>query len=599
MKDIEVIMKESVKFIFVENIIEIDNYGDYLNKKIDILMEKFDDKKIDYYFDEIDNEQKEYMDNNQFVLTVNYEEKKQCDIFFEFETFGQIKQLEVSIYCEDIESEKFLKYEKNTLIETLKVKLKDIIMYKKEDKKEREWENCVWILDYQSQKFATELYNKIYETENLFRNLISELMLKAIGVNWWEDVVNKTIKDEHKERSGSYKSIVPAFNDVDERLLSVDATKLSQISKSKIYKWNFKEDDYVCDILRVYIENNQNLKIIKEKEIKEVFKKISNQFCVEVDLWEKYFSKYLSDDFLDNYKKFSKDRNHIAHNKIIDRDCYEKINENIIQVSKEINNAIEKVKENYKSIEKIDLERQKYNDYKSEIIEEQTGIELIDEDEIIERFDEATDKIYEAVEDSIRFREDLEIGDKFMLEETIEEKELFTIKHLITEEEIKIKYILFVDETRGALSTLKIIYENIEGKKIYCIEYSNGDYEYDDEQGLYMPILQSEFSEEKLELAIQEIIDNINKDLVNLKERVDNTEYDRVKNGEKRVVLEIPCWSCGECYICINEEYGPINTCLVCGEKIDIKECSRCGEYTDEINALGLCPFCQNKFESE
>lgn len=66
-----------------------------------------------------------------------------------------------------------------------------------------------------------------------------------------------------------------------------------------------------------------------------------------------------------------------------------------------------------------------------------------------------------------------------------------------------------------------------------------------------------------------------------------------------KAVLEIPCRNCGECYICINEKYGPINTCLVCGEKIDIEKCSRCGEYTDEINALGLCQFCQNKFESE
>ncbi|NGT56157.1 hypothetical protein G6Z14_14935 [Clostridium perfringens] len=472
-------------------------------------------------------------------------------------------------------------------------------MYNKEDKKEREWKNCVWILDYQSQKFATELYNKTYETENIFRNLISELMLKAIGINWWEDVVNKIIKDEHKARSGSYKSIVPAFNDVDERLLSVDATKLLQISKSKIYKWNFKEDNYIYDVLRIYIENNNNLKIISEKDIREVFKKISSQFCVEIDLWDKYFSKYLSQDFLNNYKSFSKNRNHIAHNKIIDRECYELINKNIMQVSEELINAIKKVKQNYKSIEKIEIERQIYDEYMDEIIEEETRLEIIDKDEIIEKFDEATDKIYEEVKDSIRFREDLEIGDKCNIEETIYEKELFIINHLITEEEIKVKYTMFIDYSRGATSTLEIIYEYKSHKNKYYIEYSNGDYEYDDEQGLYMPILESEFSENELELAIQEIIDSINKDLVNLKERVDNTEYDRVKNGEMKAVLEIPCWNCGECYICINEKYGPINTCLVCGEKIDIEKCSRCGEYTDEINDLGLCPSCQNKFESE
>lgn len=519
MKAVE-LMEEIIKFIFVDNISEIDKYGEYLEKKVDVLMEKMEkinNEKFYYFFDEVDNEYNMCVDNNQFELIISYEEKE-CCVFFEFETFGKIKQLQVSIYCDNKEIDELINHEKKTFIEILKVKLKDIIMYKKEDKKEREWKNCVWILDYQSQKFATELYNKTYETENKFRNLISELMLKAIGINWWEDVVNKIIKDEHKGRSGSYKSIIPAFSDVDERLLSVDATKLSQISKSKIYKWNFKEDNYIYDVIRVYIENNYNLKIISEKDIREVFKKISSQFCVEIDLWDKYFSKYLSQDFIINYKTFSKNRNHIAHNKIIDRECYELINKNIMQVSEELINAIKKVKQNYKSIEKIEIERQIYDEYMDEIIEEETGVEIIDKDEIIEKFDEATDKIYEEVKDSIRFREDLEIGDKCNIEETIYEKELFIIKHLITEEEIKVKYTMLIDDSRGATSTLEIIYEYKSDRNKYYIEYSNGDYEYDDEQGVHMPILQSEFSENKLELAIQEIIDSINKDLVNLKE---------------------------------------------------------------------------------
>ncbi len=508
-------MEEVIKFIFVDNISEIDKYREYLEKKIDILMKKLNDKNVDYFFlDEVMNEHTMHVDNNnQFQLIINCKEKEYY-VFFEFETFGEIKQLEVSIYCDNKEIDELLNHEKKTIVEILKVKLKDIIMYENEGEKEKEWKNCVWILDYQSQKFATELYNKIYETENIFRNLISELMLKAIGVNWWEDVVNKIIKDEHKGRSGSYKSIIPAFNDVDERLLSVDATKLSQISKSKIYKWNFKEDNYVYDVLRVYIENNYNLKIINENDIREVFKKMSSQFCVEIDLWDKYFSKYLSQDFLINYKSFSKNRNHIAHNKIIDRECYELINKNIMQVSEELINAIKKVKENYKSIEKIEIERQIYDEYMDEIIEEQTGLKIIDNDEIIEKFDEATNKIYEEVSDSIRFREDLEIGSKCNIEETLYEKELFIIKHLITEEEVKVKYTMIIDDSRGATSTLEIIYEYTDDKKKYYIKYSNGDYEYDDEQGLYIPILESEFSENELELVIQEIIDAVNEDLV-------------------------------------------------------------------------------------
>ena len=47
---------------------------------------------------------------------------------------------------------------------------------------------------------------------------------------------------------------------------------------------------------------------------------LSAQMIVSIDLWVEQFS--LSEDFIKDFKTFELNRNHIVHNKLIDRSAY-------------------------------------------------------------------------------------------------------------------------------------------------------------------------------------------------------------------------------------------------------------------------------------
>lgn len=103
---------------------------------------------------------------------------------------------------------------KNKYLEQLKLTIKDII--------QSDWERTIWLIDKDSELLSITLYPRIYRVENLARQLINEIMTKQYGINWWDKYVPKKIKDKHRARLGGYKSEVPGFNNVDERLMSIE-----------------------------------------------------------------------------------------------------------------------------------------------------------------------------------------------------------------------------------------------------------------------------------------------------------------------------------------------------------------------------------------
>ena len=87
--------------------------------------------------------------------------------------------------------------------------------------------------------------------------------------------------------------------------------------------------------------------------------------------------------------------------------------------------------------------------------------------------------------------------------------------------------------------------------------------------------------------------------LKNLRREVDGNRYYRVKNGEMSPCAELPCEECGQGYICIDEKFAPIGTCLNCGAKNEIVKCDSCGEYFEGADDDFLCENCQEKIDRE
>ena len=92
-------------------------------------------------------------------------------------------------------------------------------MYEDNEKKIGAWEKCIWLVGKQSQEFASKLYHMIYETENIYRELINLVMIKILGSDWRNIIVPLYIKEEQRSKVGQYKSIIEDLNYVDETLL--------------------------------------------------------------------------------------------------------------------------------------------------------------------------------------------------------------------------------------------------------------------------------------------------------------------------------------------------------------------------------------------
>lgn len=145
----------------------------------------------------------------------------------------------------------------------------------------------IWLIDRDSECLSVELYPRIYKTENLMRELINEVMTKQYGISWWDSFVSANIKEKHSKRLAEYKSKVPAFNNVDERLMSIDIDDLSDLITLKRYKWSPVFDEKIsCQLNGVQKYDDS---IIRELLLR--------QRSVEADLWQEQFSRYLPDDF--------------------------------------------------------------------------------------------------------------------------------------------------------------------------------------------------------------------------------------------------------------------------------------------------------------
>ena len=254
------------------------------------------------------------LNNSVFLCEIDRssddEKKLIIDLYFEFETYENVKQLVV-----DIDSYGYMEKIDDDYLEKLKLRVKTIL---KED-----WVKIVWLHDDDASILSKDLYGRFYVTENLIRRFINEFMVKTFGTEWWDELPDQSIKEKYNSRFVAYKKSVPAFNNVDDHLLSIDVGDLLKILTMK--KKKLDPD-----------QNAEVVKIVASDSTKEGDKKIDrikNLLTVEKDFWEEYFKEYFDDKFKESFNAFEVNRNHVAHNKILDRNTYKSICESIKKMS--------------------------------------------------------------------------------------------------------------------------------------------------------------------------------------------------------------------------------------------------------------------------
>jgi len=602
-------MFEIVKFCVVENKTNIDDYLEYIEEKINAAFLEMKVKPNKCCIDRLDISDKVSIENGNECYAEFCVDDEKYFVYFSFETFNEVKQLEISInnYISMTDLIESLN-NKETFIERFKIVLKDNILYTDNNKMSKAWEKCIWLIDKQAQMFATNLYPMIYETENLYRELINQVMTKAVGANWWNTIVPKDLKDKQRSKVGTYKSIVQSLNDVEETLMLIDVSDLSKLTKLKLSEWKPEHNQELIELIQVF-RKKPGYKNIESRYLDKAIKILVSQLNDTDDLWEKYFSKFLSGDFSTKFSKFCANRNHIAHNKIIDRQAYTIIKNSIVNVKIDLVQALKSVNSNVKSLERLEIDRlekeydaQEEEEFMREIMESESGVEIKNEDEIYMIFEYAIIRFYQDVEENLRFRLDIEIEKLEGLAHITDSQSLFNIKHLVTEAEINVGCEVTIDTSQGGQSIIKIILEYGKNIKSFDVPYINGEVSYNEEQCNYMPETEDEFGEIQLQEAIAELIDFVNLNLQNLREKVDNQMYSLIKDGSSSPVADICCCNCGESYICIDENYAEFGRCLNCGEMNEIYKCEKCTQYCDEIHdvvGVQLCETCYQEFEDE
>ena len=509
-------------------------------------------------------------EGNVFVIEFNSMENGSSDnweLVFRYGTYDASKQLEVEIYSDTYTVDK-----DNNYLEILKLTVKKAIV--------KDWKSIIWLIDKDSECLSIELYPRIYKIENLMRELINEVMAKQYGSSWWDSFVPANIKEKHFKRLKEYKAKVPAFNNVDERLMSIDIDDLGELITLKRYKWNPVYDEKISLLLN-------GVQSYDDNKIRELLIK---QRAVDKDLWQDQFSRYLPADFKERFFAFARDRNHIMHNKLIDRTAYTQIKVSGEKIEDDLIRAIEKLSTIILSHEEQEeIEKQKQIElglqaiWEHECKERDAHVSIRDFHEISALFGDSLTEIVNQAEEIFHFRSDIEIETTNDIDWT-EAGELMSVQSRVDGTQLPFTYKMSVNDEEGADSILSI-YGGINAKQITDIISKNASWGFDTDSGLYVPVIQDELG--STEEAADDVADFINDEITNYRE-----------NAESEDIAECVCCSeCGKEDICINEDLLPIGTCMSCGYANEVHQCESCGEwFNSEYEGMFEydAAFCQN-----
>lgn len=489
------------------------------------------------------------------------------EIQYVWETYQSMLRLSIKI-----SSDSYQPTVSSDYLEQLKFSVKKTII--------RDWKRVEWLIDKDSECLAVDLYPEIFRTENLIRQMITELMTKHYGDGWWDTFVPINIKSVYSARIKEYKSIAPGFSNVDDRLLSINLGDLKRIIQQKTFKWVPSYSSEISSMISGLIDWSDS----------EVHNILSRQTAVEVDLWNEHFSMYLPRDFLEDLTDFEKNRNHVAHNKLLDRQAYGAIKRNTEKIKSAVEVALNRISHTVLSEESLAFIASA-EARENSIMKSEAGVSIFTDTEIGEVLATAFCELCENVREALRFREDIAVD--FTNEE-------LRVNYKINEQAIIVVAEVNIDDSQGAESGyyLSIADDDEFHEKLI---YRNGAAEFNEEQACYLPLTAEEKPD--VDAASKNIVEYINERFPNLRQAVDAVIYRRRKDGDlSPIIFDCPCEECGEYYIAADYTFEEPGTCLNCGAKNEVVECDCCGTFfvgSEVEDGLTLCEQCLERLESE
>lgn len=470
--------------------------------------------------------------------------------------------------------------EYDIFLEQLKIAVKDAL--------KKDWAVCSWITDEQSEQLCSHLYPHIFKVENEIRAFANKILVHHLGRDWIKQFGMEKYEKSHKTLSVDFKRNVPCFADIDDTFMSMTMeTMMEVILKAKIYEKDvaLKASD-MADIHHKIAEGAAN----------SVLELIRSRRKVKTDIWKDLFKQYFSseEDAKRNITDFIKNRNHVAHNKLLNWSGYQKMKQNIEEMDLIIKGANFKFETSIPSEElymtwnigedEADTEaaqRDWERNYLRLRIYGETGIDIRDDQGIYELFLQTLEELYNEFYDIYYFNPQFEMSEKFNIAMAEGEQKLFSIKSNACEKAVLdvVADMSFDDEMNGD-SSLHLSCEQ-DGVELFgaVLQYHNGCGTEDNFEGKIVLDSESDYDTEELDDFKEELKEHIDENLNPMIAKKEALEYEATTKGEANPVADIPCVECGEYGISIMEDFYPVGHCCYCGEENYIRQCERCGRW--------------------
>lgn len=426
------------------------------------------------------------------------------EVFFVFDKREENNiQLHIEIESPTIESLDFeTRY--NKTLELFKLALKDRV--------NKDWQDCTWLIDDQSEFLCAELYPHFFRLENRIRAFVNEVLIQHMGQNWLNYPGLEQYKEAIRGMENSFKQTVPQFANINSSLLSMTLEMLSELMKdAKVYNNNTVLSS--ADISRV----NEHL---KGQNIKAAREFIMRRREIEIDLWSDVFSQYFADpdQFVTELKQFTKSRNHIAHNKLITLAVFYQIYNELSIFGAHVQNAVSEFERKNASEELLDTwqyeqEQEEHDEqYWRDRIFGETGVEIRDEDEIYELLCQTVTELYDTLSDRYHYDPCFDVSD---METPVKDgtTKVCVIKSNASGEELTLYVSIELDDDMDSSSYLTIEAKHGEDviAKADCTYYNGEGHE--GEEGLCVADSDSEYDDTEVHNFLEDLIDYIEEDL--------------------------------------------------------------------------------------
>ena len=408
-------------------------------------------------------------------------------------------------------------------LEKLKMCIKNILI--------RDWYKCVWIKDAQSLELSKEVYSDIYMAENKLRAFVSRVMIENFGIEWYDRPEFYKLNASIQENAVKIKRNVPNFNNIDVSIYTATLETLMETVKSDIYSDSMQNSLEIQRKVKDRIFATTQL-----NKMQSTLDFLKSMYDKKYNIWERIFEPLISDSsrwekllttFIDN-------RNHVAHNKLLDysskntmlkdtREFIKLIEEAVAKF--DIENCSEEVEETLQAIE----DQQEYaRDAQLEIIESEAGVTIRNKEKILKMFQDTIDDIYTDAVDKTYFDEGIDISESCNLHEDLEEQLVFSITGM-RGNKLEVYGILDIDDSEGAISVMKIsVYETEDNILNKTIKYVNGKVEYDSEQTSYMSVVMDLYDDS----CVDDIKNEIEEFVIKQREDKNIIDYVERKNAE-------------------------------------------------------------------